>query len=132
RLLALGERGENFVIWKTQLKSQIMGMGTARYINGCATAPVEPTLPDKADDAAKAAHRKALEEGKNISPRPLGAAGTRRGNELLDEWEKNNIKIRTLFFATSYQTRKIRIANHLSARESWNELCKMDEHQGEL
>jgi hypothetical protein len=116
RLSTLGQRGENFVIWKTQLKSQITGMGKARYINGCATAPVEPTLPDKADNAAKAAHKKALEEY----------------NELLDEWEQNNEKICTLFFATIHQMHKIRIANHSSTRESWNELCKMYEHQGEL
>jgi hypothetical protein len=114
RLPTLGQHGENFVIWKTQLKLQITGMGKARYINGCTTAPVEPTLPDKADDAAKAVHKKALEEY----------------DELLDEWEQNNEKICTLFFATIYQMHKIRIANHSSACESWNELCKMYKHEG--
>ncbi|KAF8194380.1 hypothetical protein K438DRAFT_1430854, partial [Mycena galopus ATCC 62051] len=109
--------GENFVIWKTQLKSQITGMGKAfRGVNGHVTALVELTLPDKANNAAKAVHKKALEEY----------------NELLNEWEQNNEKIHTLFFATIHQTHKIRIANHLSARESWNELCKRYEHQGEL
>ncbi|KAJ7318676.1 hypothetical protein DFH08DRAFT_627001, partial [Mycena albidolilacea] len=115
-LPTLRQHGENFVIWKTQLKLQITGMGKACYINGCTTAPVEPTLLDKANNAAKAAHKKALEEY----------------NELLDEWEQNNEKICTLFFATIHQTHKIRITNHSSARESWNELCKMYEHHGEL
>ncbi|KAJ7312297.1 hypothetical protein DFH08DRAFT_717723 [Mycena albidolilacea] len=112
RLPTLGQCGESFVIWKTQLKSQITGMGKGGYINGRATAPVKPTLPDKADDAAKAAHKKALEEY----------------DELLDEWEQNNEKIFTLFFATIHQTCIIRIANHSFTRESW----KMYEHQGEL
>ncbi|KAJ7305475.1 hypothetical protein DFH08DRAFT_626758, partial [Mycena albidolilacea] len=112
----LGQNGENFVIWKTQLKSQITGMGKARYINGCAVEPVKPTLADDANDAAKAAHKQALETY----------------NEDMDEWEKHNEKIRTLFFSTIHETHKIRIANHTSARESRNMLCKLYEHQGEL
>jgi hypothetical protein len=116
RLPTLGQNGENFVIWKTQLKSQITGMGKARYINGRAIEPVKPTLADGTNDAAKAAHKQALETY----------------NEDMDEWEKHNEKIRTLFFSTIHETHKIRIANHTSARESWNMLCKLYEHQGEL
>ncbi|KAJ7318710.1 hypothetical protein DFH08DRAFT_1036016, partial [Mycena albidolilacea] len=116
RLPTLGQNGENFVIWKTQLKSQITGMGKARYINGRATEPVKPILADGANDAARAAHKRDLETY----------------DEEMDEWEKHNEKIRTLFFATIHETHKIRIANHTSARESWNMLCKMYEHQGEL
>jgi hypothetical protein len=61
RLPTLGQNGENFVIWKTQLKLQITGMGKARYINGRAIEPVKPTLTDGANDAAKAVHKQALE-----------------------------------------------------------------------
>jgi hypothetical protein len=50
----------------------------------------------------------------------------------MDEWEKHNEKIRTLFFSTIHEMHKIRIANHTSTWESWNMLCKLYERQGEL
>ncbi|KAF7334226.1 Transcription factor [Mycena sanguinolenta] len=116
RLPTLGPRGENFVTWKTQLKSQITGMGKARYINGRATEPVQPILADGADAAARDAHKKALA----------------KYDEDLDEWEKNNEKIRTILFQSIHETHKVRIADHTSALESWNMLCKLYQHQGEL
>jgi hypothetical protein len=116
QLPTLGQNGENFVIWKTQLKSQITGIGKAHYINGRAVEPVKPTLADGANDAAKAEHKQALETY----------------DEQMDKWEKHNEKIGTLFFSTIHETHKIRITNHTSARESWNMLCKLYEHQREL
>ncbi|KAF7335231.1 Transcription factor [Mycena sanguinolenta] len=116
RLPVLGQRGENFVTWKTQIKSHITGIGKARYLDGRATAPVKPTLADNPDKQALDDYKRALATY----------------NKELDEWEINNEKIRTIFFQSIHETHQIRIANHTSARESWNMLCKLYEHQGEL
>src|ERR1700761_177224 len=93
RLPVLGPRGENFVIWKTQVKSHITGIGKARYLDGRATAPVKPTLAEDPDEQALDDHKKSL-----VSY-----------DDDMDEWESNNEKIRTIFFSTIYETHKIRI-----------------------
>ncbi|KAF7377535.1 Transcription factor [Mycena sanguinolenta] len=116
RLPVLGQRGESFVTWKTQVKSHITGIGKARYLDGRATAPIKPTLADNPDKQTLDEHKRALATY----------------DEELDEWEMNNEKIRTVLFQSIHETHQIRIANHTSARESWNTLCKLYEHQGEL
>ncbi|KAF7374244.1 Transcription factor [Mycena sanguinolenta] len=116
RLPVLGQRGESFVTWKTQVKSHITGIGKARYLDGRATAPVKPMLADNPDKQMLDEHKRALVTY----------------DEELDEWEINNEKIRTILFQSIHETHQIRIANHTSARESWNTLCKLYEHQGEL
>ncbi|KAF7376711.1 Transcription factor [Mycena sanguinolenta] len=109
RLPVLGPRGENFVIWKTQVKSHVTGMGRARYLDGREIAPIKPTLADNASERDQDEHKSAL-----ITY-----------NEDMDEWEQINEKIRTILFGTIHETHKIRIANHTTARESWLALCKL-------
>ena len=46
-------------------------------------------------------------------------------DEDMDEWEKHNEKIHTLFFSTIHEMHKIRIANHTSADGSTSNLWKL-------